>query len=117
MTEEILALCRTMGADEDQEHLLIPLIRAAVSDLEGRLKQGLTPEDCGAVFPLAAAMVAMDGLEGVSGGGRVTSFTAGEVTVRAENAPGSGTSLASRAERLLSPWLGKTGFAFQGVRG
>ena len=116
MTEEILALCKAMGAGEDQEALLVPLIQAAVSGLESRLKPGLTTKDCGSVFPLAAAMVVMDGLEGACGGGRVTSFTAGEVSIRAENTAGS-TSLTARAERLLSPWLGGTGFAFRGVRG
>ena len=116
MTEEIMALCRAMGAGEDQETLLTPLIEAASAGLARRLKQGVAPEDCGAVFPLAAAMVAMEGLEGASGGGRVTAFTAGEVSVRVEHSTDT-PSLTAHAERLLSPWLGETGFAFRGVRG
>ena len=116
MTEEIMALCRAMGAGEDQQALLTPLIEAAVAGLARRLKQGVVPEDCGAVFPLAAAMVAMEGLEEARGGGRVTSFTAGEVSIRTENSAGT-LPLTVQAERLLSPWLGETGFAFRGVKG
>ena len=50
---------------------------------------------------------------GLSG---VASFTAGEVTIRREGT-GSGTSRTDQALRLLAPWLGETGFAFQGVAG
>jgi hypothetical protein len=114
MTETAMALCKAMGAGEDQEELLLPLVQAAVTALEGRLRPGVTPQDCGTAFPLAAAMVAMDGLEQVSGGGQVTAFTAGAVTIRRE---GTGTSLTAQAQGLLAPWLGETGFAFRGVAG
>ena len=58
--EEILALCRQMGAGEEQDELLLPLIEAAAAGLERRLKPGVAPEDCGQAFPLAAAMMAME---------------------------------------------------------
>jgi hypothetical protein len=114
MTEEILALCRAMGAEEEREELLIPLIQAAEQTLAGRLRRGATPADCGASFPLAAAMTAMDWLEKSTGAGQVTAFTAGEVTLRKE---GGGIPLDVQAERLLAPWLGATGVAFLGVDG
>ncbi len=117
MTEKIMDLCRTMGAPKDQEELLLPLVQAAQERLRGRLRAGVEPEDCAAVFPLAAAMLAMEGLEACAGGGRVTSFTAGEVSVRTGGARTGSASLSAQAERLLAPWLGETGFAFQGVRG
>ncbi len=116
MTKEILDLCRAMGAAEDQEELLLPLIQAAQVRLEGRLRTGVVPEDCGAAFPLAAAMTAMDGLNRCAGGGRVTSFTAGEVSIRTGES-GAGDTLSAQAERMLAPWLRETGFAFRGVRG
>lgn len=116
MIEEILGLCRGMGASEDQEELLRPLIEAVKVRLEGQLKVGVSPVDCGSAFPLAVAMMAMDGLEGAIGGDRVASFTAGEVTVRKQSA-GQGRSLSDQARRLLAPWLVETGFAFQGVTG
>ena len=84
--------------------------------LERRLKPGTSPGLCGPAFPLAAAMLAMDGLERSVGSGRVSSFTAGEVSIRMGGTAGEG-GLTATAERLLAPWLGETGFAFRGVRG
>jgi len=115
MTEEILILCKAMGATQEQEDLLYPLIQTACAALESRLKPGVTAADCGEAFPLAAAMVAMDGLEQAMGGGQVTSFTAGEVSIR--TGAGGGSTRSAQAERLLAPWLGETGFAFRGVKG
>lgn len=43
MTEEIMALCRAMGATEDQEGLLLPLAQASAQALERRLKPGTSP--------------------------------------------------------------------------
>ena len=56
MNEEIMALCRAMGACEDQEELLLPLVQAVRGRMADRLKQGVIPEDCGTAFPLAVAM-------------------------------------------------------------
>lgn len=119
MTEQILALCRAMGAG--QEELLLPLALAVKEQLAGRLKEGVSPEDCGTAFPLAAAMVVMDRLSaaaGGGGGGEVTSFTAGDLTVRKETgSSGTSRTLSVQAEGLLSPWLKDTGFVFRGVAG
>ena len=93
-----MALCYCLGG------------RAA---LAARLRSGVAPEDCPA-FAVAAALVAMEGLEEAEGGG-VTAFTAGDVTIRAER--GGQTSRTAQALRLLAPWLKETGFAFQGVAG
>lgn len=122
MTEEILALCRAMGAGEDQEELLLPLVLAVREQLSGRLREGVLPEDCGPAFPLAAAMTAMDRLSAAAGGentGAVTSFTAGDLTIRKEAGSGgrSGKSLSAQAGELLAPWLEDQSFAFQGVPG
>lgn len=114
MTEEIMALCKAMGATEDQEELLLPLVRAAEKNLAARLRVGVEPAHCGSAFPLAAAMVAMEGLERAAGMSGVTSFTAGEVSIRTG---GGSAARTAQAERLLAPWLGETGFAFRGVRG
>lgn len=122
MSEEIIALCRAMGASGDREELLLPLARAVECQLTGRLKEGTAPEDCGPAFPLAAAMLVMDRLSGMTGGGsagEVTSFTAGDLSIK-QSASGSGRtakSLSAQAEGLLAPWLADTGFVFQGVEG
>lgn len=118
MTQEIMALCGAMGAAADQEELLLPLIQVVCDQLDERLREGVTREDCGPAFPLAAAMTVMDRLSGITGGGstgEVTSFTAGDLTIRQE--AGSGKSLSEQAEELLAPWLKAAGFCFQGVEG
>ena len=119
MIEQILALCGAMGAG--QEELLLPLARAVEQQLAGRLKTGVRPEDCGPAFPLAAAMTVMDRLSAVTGGGgggEMTSFTAGDLTIRKESGSGgSSRSLSAQAEGLLAPWLEDTGFVFRGVEG
>jgi hypothetical protein len=114
MTEEILTLCKAMGAGEDKEELLGLLVQAAERTWSGRLRRGVTPADCGAAFPLAVAMTAVDELEQATGGGQVSEFTAGDVTVRKT---AGDASLRMQAARLLAPWLGDTGFAFTGVDG
>lgn len=119
MSEEILALCRAMGAG--QEELLLPLTLAVEKQLAGRLKEGVSPEDCGTAFPLAAAMLVMDRLSAATGGGgagEITSFTAGDLTVRKETGSGGESrSLSAQAEGLLAPWLKDGAFAFRGVEG
>lgn len=108
-----------MGAG--QEELLLPLTLAVEKQLAGRLKEGVSPKDCGTAFPLAAAMVVMDRLSAATGGGEageVTSFTAGDLTVRKETgSSGASRSLSAQAEGLLSPWLKDAGFVFRGVEG
>lgn len=117
MTADIMTLCRAMGASEDQEELLLPLVQAVSSQLAARLRDGTVPEDCGPAFPLAAAMTAMDQLSGMLGSGdEVASFTAGDLTIRKESGSRS-KALSAQAERLLTPWLAGSRFVFQGVEG
>ena len=113
MVERTVALCRQLGAGADREEILPVLALAACEQLKLRLRSGLTPEDCGDVFPLAAAMVAMDTLVDLEGEGRVSAFTAGDISIRCS---GSGT-LVRGARQLLQPWLREEGFAFRGVQG
>ena len=42
MEQEVLALCRAMGAG--QEELLLPLVRAVCAQLAGQLKEGTSPD-------------------------------------------------------------------------
>lgn len=109
MLEEILTLCRSMGAEGE---LLPALAQAAVRELEGRLRPGVSAADCGSAFPLAAAMTAVELLERTE---PVESFSAGDISLRLR---AGGPGLSRQAERLLAPWLRDRGdFAFQGVRG
>ena len=66
---------------ESQQGVLEALCISAETELTGRLRDGVTPEDCGPAFVLGCAWLALAGLAGgqYGGGG---SFTAGSVTIR-----------------------------------
>ena len=117
MEEEIVALCRAMGAGEGQDELLLPLVRAVRDRLAGRLREGVEPEDCGPAFPLAAAMAVTEHLAGMTGQREIASFTAGELTIRRAENGREEASLSRQVEGLLAPWLKDGGFFFQGVKG
>ena len=60
MTEQILALCRAMGAG--REELLLPLVQAVEGLLAGRGKVGVSAAARGRGFPVAAAGVVRAGV-------------------------------------------------------
>ena len=120
MTEEILALALQLGGREEDEEILRTLCQAAEAELAGRLRTGVSAEDCGEAFPLAAAYWALAGLSAAGQQGTVESFTAGDVTIRqgsGSTAAGQTAALREQAERLLAPWLQDDGFCFQKVMG
>ena len=83
------------------------LCQAAETELAGRLRPGLTPEDCESAFVPAAAWMVLAWLQAGEAG--VASFTAGNLTI---HRTGQGA-----AERLMAPYLVDGGFSFQGVAG
>lgn len=119
MREEILTLARIVsGAGEAEEALLESLCQAARLRWEGRLRQGLTPEDCGRAFACAAAFTAAADL--AAGGDGVASFSAGDISVRLEGGgerAGRAESLRQAAERLMEPFVRAEGLWAQGVEG
>lgn len=116
MTQQIMELCRAMGAGKDQEELLLPLVQTVQENLRNQLRDGVSPENCGQAFPMAVAALAMEALEQVGEtGGTVTSFTAGDLMI--QRRPGAAVRRSMLAERWLSPWLKDGGFVFQGVCG
>ena len=111
MTGRIQALVRALGGGTDQEELLVMLCQAAETELAGRLRPGLTPEDCESAFVPAAAWMVLAWLQAAG----VASFTAGDLTIRRT---GQGAAeLTAQAERLMAPYLVDGGFSFQGVAG
>ena len=115
MEEEIFQLARQLGeVSEGEEETLRALCAGAEEELRPRLLPGYTPETCGKCFPLAAAWLALAGLEGLRGGG--TDFSAGDVRISTQGGEGSGWYYA-QAQRTLSPYLEDDGFCFRGVRG
>ena len=115
-----MARAQALGqVSESQQGALEALCASAETELTGRLRDGVTPEDCGPAFVLGCAWLALAGLAGgqYGGGG---SFTAGSVTIREA---GSGenreraAALRLQAETVLGPYLKDRGFMFQGVEG
>ena len=115
-----MELARSLGqVNEDQLPVLELLCQAAEKELTARLRMGVAPEDCGGVFPLGCAWLALAGLAGglPTGGAQ---FTAGSVTIR-ESGSDCGQERAAalrlQAEAVLGPYLVDRGFLFQGVEG
>lgn len=112
--EEILKLAAALGKVEETEELSL-LCTAAVEELRGLLRDGVQAEECGAAFVLAAAWMALAGLD--TAGDDVESFTAGEVSIRRRDGGERGKALRLQAMQVMRPWLRDEGFVFRGVRG
>ena len=114
MIEDVVKTAVALRKKDESGELSL-LCEAAVKELAGELKPGITPEDCGAAFVLGAAWLALAGLETCSGG--VESFTAGAVSVRAVGGSDRGKALRLQARQVMKPFLRDEGFSFRGVRG
>ena len=118
MLEKIIGLARVLtGAGEDEEALLESLCRAAETLWTGRLREDAG--DCGEALCCAAAFTAAADLAAGQGGG-MTSFTAGEISVKGcggAEAIARAAALRQTAERLMAPYAQTGDFAFKGVRG
>lgn len=117
MTEQVMELVQALGGAGQNEDVLRTLCANACRTLDGRLKDGLTPEDCQGVYPLAAAWLAMDWLRCGQGLEGITSLTAGDISVRRDGGSSDSGRLSERAMELMAPWLRDDGFVFQGVEG
>ena len=107
---------RALGGAGQDETVLRTLCRNACDMLDRGLRDGLTAEDCGEAYPLAAAWIALDWLRGGQGMDGVTYLSAGDLTVRREGSGDDG-SLSRRARELMGPFLRDDGFVFRGVKG
>ena len=107
---------RALGAAGQDEAVLRTLCQNACDLLDRRLRDGLTAEDCGEAYPLAAAWIALDWLRSGQGLDGVTWLSAGDLTVRRDGG-GDGETLFRRAMELMSPFLRDDGFVFRGVSG
>lgn len=106
-----MTIALTLGGGEGDEEILLSLCQVAMDTLEGRLRTGLTPDDCSPAFEIACAWMALEDMEGVAGG--VTSFSAGDVSFQVDGSLG----LRQRGERLMAPYLRERGFMMTGVKG
>ena len=122
MDTDILTLAGMVsGAGEAEQGLLEALCSAARQRWELRLRQGVGAEDCGTAFICAVAFTAAaDLMSGARCGGEVSSFTAGEISVKAASSAErscNAEALRKTAERLMAPYAESDDFSFKGVWG
>lgn len=115
MDETVLTLAMTLGKVEESEQLKA-LCCAAREELESLLRPGMTPEECGGAFPLAAAWMALAALA-VAGDDGVVSFTAGDVSMRQGGGGDRAAALRMQARQVMRPYLLDGGFSFRSVKG
>ena len=119
MTEDIIAMAQKLGriADEDREVLTI-LCQTAEDEVSRRLREGLTPEDCGQAYVLGCAWMALAAMAANETGDTPLKFTAGEVSIQEDgDAVQRSQALRLQAETVLGPYLQDRGFVFRGVQG
>ena len=117
MLQRVMELAQGLCAGEQDEELLRTVCAGAVQALDGKLRPGLAPEDCGEAFPLAAAWLAADWMQGGSGLEGVTALSAGDISIRREGAAQAGGTMSRQAMELMAPYLRDDEFVFQGVEG
>ena len=102
--------------EERQSQLLQVLCDGAVSSLEARLRDGITPEDCKADFIAAASLYALASLGSVEETVNVEEFKAGDLTVRQSKSGRDAASscLQRQADMMILSYL-KDRFSFMGV--
>lgn len=118
LQEQVFAQAALLAGelDERKRELLRVLCEAAAASLAARLKEGLTPEGCGADFVTAASFCALAALEETREDVSVEEFKAGDLTVRkgSGDADGASRCLHQLAKLLMGPYL-KDSFSFVGV--
>ena len=115
MNEMIYAMAAALTSPAEEERSVLELLCLAE---EKRLRRllGERAEEWQEAFLCAAAFFAAAALLESRDGGKVESFTVGDVSVKTEQ--GNAQRLREQAERLLAGFgIGGEGFAFLGVRG
>ena len=114
LTDQIYAPALVMVGElsPEQDALLRVLCRVAKNTLAGRLRSGITPEDCRADFIAAGSLFALAALS--ESEGSPERFTAGELTVQNGSTCAPARCLRSQAELILMPYV-RDCFAFLGV--
>ena len=118
MFEQVSLLAAAIAAPSAAEQpLLAALCTAAVEEISGKLRPGLSAEDCGDAFLCAAAMTAAAGLISCRGGGDVEQFSAGDVSLRTGSGGNAAAVMRRQAAGMMEPYWTDDRFAFAGVRG
>ena len=114
---EILSFAETLAGDSADTELLTAMCAAAASELEARLREGVSVQALGSTFQIAAGVLAVSMYCAVWQPEQVKSFKAGNVSVDYGGGKATPESLRSVAEAMLAAYLKDRGFDFMGVRG
>ena len=122
MREEITAIASELShATQAEENVLDKLCTAACAEIEGKLREGISKEDCEGAFICAAAWLAAAALSSArTNGEEISSLRAGDlnVTTRGEKERSEQYErLRRQAWELMAPYVKDSGFCFRGVRG
>ena len=124
--DEILTAARAFldrELSQDQDAVLTGLCQEALAVWQGRLREGLTPEDCRGALVTACAWTALAGLAPALEAGVPVprSFTAGDLSVSMGGSGGDWSRasyrLKDRAAELMGPYTRDEGFFFREVAG
>ena len=116
LTEQIYAQALLLAGELEQRQteLLKVLCQGANNALAGRLRDGLTPEDCKADFISAAGLYALSAMSGTDEMDRLEQITAGDITLKRAGGDVASNCLRYQAELMMAPYLA-SGFTFRGV--
>lgn len=116
---DIVTKARELAPDisAERDALLSAMCMAAEAELKSRLLKGISSEEAEELFVTAAGLLAIAMLMESSETERISSFTAGSVSVSLNQNYLSAASLRRQAENLLKGYLGSGDFAFMGVLG
>ena len=122
MREEITAIASELShSTQAEENVLDKLCTAACAEIEGKLREGISKEDCEGAFTCAAAWLAAAALSSArSSGEDVSSLRAGDLSVTKRSGAECGKQyerLRKQAWELMAPYVKDSGFCFRGVRG
>ena len=110
---EIRTLAGQLAGAAADDTVLTAMCAAAAAEIEGRLKEGVSPEDLGSTFVTAAGVLALSLY--CASGEKLRSFRAGELSMSCSSVDAESLRLA--AEQMLAGALRDRGFGFRGVRG
>ena len=118
LIEQIQAQAMLLAGNltDRQSRILAALCCGAASSLEKRLRDGLSADDCKADFIAAASLLALAGMNSVTGEESAEQIAVGDFSVRTSKNTNDAASncLRAQAELMIAPYL-KDRFTFLGV--
>ena len=116
MQEGIYSLAQGFLGEIGENPALRAACRAAEERLAGRLRPGVSPDDCSGSFMCAAAWIALAYYRTAEDASAPEEFSMADLRIRTGHGHGAEKTLLTQADTLMAPWCTDEGFAFLGVR-